>query len=297
MTAAPIPTTYPEGKVLACIDESRYAEGVCDYARWSAGQMDAPLSLLHVIPHPPGGVVDASSNLTGAIGFGARKRLLEELAELDARRSRVAVEQGRHLLAAALERLAGEDLPSIETRQRHGELVDALVALEPETRMFVVGKRGTESEGEHGHLGSHLEQIIRALHRPVLIAQQTFAPPRRMLFAHDGSETARRGVQMVARSPLFRGVPCHVVSAGSDPSRYQPALDEAAEVFGKAGFEVTTAVVPGEPQTALPRYLEEHDVDLLIMGAYGHSRVHRFFLGSTTTEMLERCTVSLMVLR
>ena len=297
MTTSPISTTHPTGKVLACIDESRYAESVCDYARWSAARRGAPLSLLHVIPHPPGGKVDSGNNLSGTIGFGARKRLLEELATLDAKRSRLEMEQGRHLLAAALERLAGEELSSIETRQRHGDLVDSLVALERETRMFVVGKRGADTESEHGHLGSHLEQIIGALHRPVLIAQQSFAPPRRFLFAHDGSATARRGVDMVATSPLLRGTPCHVVSAGSDTKRLGAALDDAKGVFERAGFEVTTAVVPGEPQTALPRYQAEHDIDLLIMGAYGHSRVHRFFLGSTTTEMIRNCTVSLMVLR
>jgi len=297
MTASPFPTTYPAGKVLACIDESRYAESVCDYARWSAARMDAPLSLLHVIPHPPGGKVEAAKNLSGTIGFGARERLLEELATLDAQRARVEVEHGRHLLAAALERLAGEDLSSIETRQRHGELVDALVALEGETRMFVVGKRGEDTESEHGHLGGNLEQIIRALHRPVLISQQSFAPPRRFLFAHDGSATARKGVELVARSPLLRGLPCHVVSVGSDSARLGAAVGEAEKVFARAGFEVSAAVVAGEPQTALPRYQAEHDIDLLIMGAYGHSRVHRFFLGSTTAEMIRRCTSSLMVLR
>jgi nucleotide-binding universal stress UspA family protein len=241
--------------------------------------------------------VDAAKNLSGTIGFGARERLLEELATLDAQRARVEVEHGRHLLAAALERLAGEDLSSIETRQRHGELVDALVALEGETRMFVVGKRGEETESEHGHLGSHLEQIIRALHRPILIAQQSFAPPRRFLFAHDGSATARKGVELVARSPLLRGLPCHVVSVGSDSARLGAAVGEAETIFAEAGFEVSTAVVAGEPQNALPHYQAEHDIDLLIMGAYGHSRVHRFFLGSTTTEMIRRCTSSLMVLR
>lgn len=297
MTTPSLSTTHPGGKVLACIDESRYAESVCDYARWSAGRMDAPLSLLHVIPHPSGGRVDAGKNLSGTIGFGARERLLDKLATLDAQRARVEVEHGRHLLAAALERLAGEELTSIETRQRHGELVDALLALEEETRMFVVGKRGEETESEHGHLGSHLEQIIRALHRPVLIAQQTFTPPVRFLFAHDGSATARKGVELVAASPLLRGLACHVVSVGSDKVRLGAAVGEAQEVFTRAGFEVQTAVVAGEPHTALPAYQVEHDIDLLIMGAYGHSRVHRFFLGSTTAEMIRRCTTSLMVLR
>ncbi len=290
-------TLNPSGKVLACIDESRYAASVCDFGKWSAVRMEVPLSLLHVIPDPPGGTVEAEQNLSGAIGFGARSRLLEELATVDAQRSRLAVEAGRHLLAAALERLGGEELPSVETRQRHGELVDALAALEDETRMFVVGKRGADTEGEHGRLGGHLEQIIRALHRPILIAQQSFAPPRRFLFAHDGSATARRGVGMVAQSPLLRGIPCHVVSVGSDPKRFTSALDEARGVFEDAGFDVTTAVVPGEPQTALPAYEAEHGIDLLIMGAYGDSRVHRFFLGSTTAAMIRSCKVSLMVIR
>lgn len=297
MTESPHSTTNPTGKVLGCIDESRYAESVCDFAHWSATRMEAPLSLLHVIPHPPGGKVDSEQNLSGTIGFGARERLLQELSELDAKRARLEVEHGRHLLEAALERLNAEESGPIETRQRHGDLVDALEALEPETRMFVVGKRGVDTESEHGRLGSHLEQILRTLHRPVLIAQQTFAPPRRFLFAHDGSETARRGVEMVAQSPLLRGIPCHIVTAGSDPKRAHPALEEAKAVFANADFDVTTAVVPGEPQTVLPQYLADHDLDLLIMGAYGHSRVHRFFLGSTTSEMIARCTVSLMVLR
>jgi nucleotide-binding universal stress UspA family protein len=290
-------TLNPGGKVLACIDESRYAESVCDFAKWSAVQMDAPLSLLHVIPHPPGGKVEAEQNLSGTIGFGARERLLEELATLDAQRSRLAVEHGRHLLSAAVERLGAEAADAIETRQRHGELVDALAALEAETRMFVVGKRGADTEAEHGHLGGHLEQIIRTLHRPVLIAQQSFAPPRRFLFAHDGSATATRGVKMVAGSPLLRGIPCHVVAAGSVPTRFTPALEEARRVFEDAGFDVTTAAVPGDPQTALPAYEAEHGIDLLIMGAYGHSRVHRFFLGSTTAAMIRSCKVSLMVIR
>jgi len=297
MNTSPPSTTNLAGKVLACIDESRYAESVCDFGLWSARRMEAPLSLLHVIPDPPGGKADSEQNLSGTIGFGARERLLQELSELDAKRARLEVEHGRHLLAAAVERLDTDQPGAIETRQRHGDLVDALAALESETRMFVVGKRGEDTEAAHGRLGNHLEQILRTLHRPVLIAQQTFAPPQRFLFAHDGSETARRGVAMVAQSPLLQGIPCHVVTAGSDPNRAGPALEEAEAVFTEAGFDVTTAVVPGEPQTVLPSYLADHDLDLLIMGAYGHSRVHRFFLGSTTSEMIARCTVSLMVLR
>ncbi|MEX0632315.1 universal stress protein [Serratia ureilytica] len=39
---------------------------------------------------------------------------------------------------------------------------------------------------------------------------------------------------------------------------------------------------------ALIRYAEENAVDLIVMGAYGHSRLRQFFIGSHTSEMLQR---------
>jgi nucleotide-binding universal stress UspA family protein len=35
-------------------------------------------------------------------------------------------------------------------------------------------------------------------------------------------------------------------------------------------------------------YVEEHKVDLLVMGAYGHSRLREFILGGATESMLTR---------
>ena len=42
-----------ERKVLACVDQSHYADHVTDYAAWAAGRMQAPLELLHVIDRHP----------------------------------------------------------------------------------------------------------------------------------------------------------------------------------------------------------------------------------------------------
>ena len=42
-----------ENKVLACVDQSPFADHVGDYAAWAAARMDAPLELLHVIDRHP----------------------------------------------------------------------------------------------------------------------------------------------------------------------------------------------------------------------------------------------------
>lgn len=281
-------------KVIACIDDSQYAESVCDYAAWSAQRLDAPLSLLHVLDEPG---KSRKQNLSGSIGFGSQEALLEELASLDEQRAKVAMEHGRLTLKAARERAEAQGISGIETRQRHGELVDSLADLEAETRMLVVGKRGADTASAHGHIGSHLEQIIRALHQPILIAQQSFEPPERIMMAFDGSATTRKGVEMVAASPLFRGIPVHLVMVGADIDSNREQLEWARKTLTDAGFDAAASIVAGEPETVLEEYQHAHDIDLLIMGAYGHSRIRHLIVGSTTTAMISKTRISLMVLR
>mgnify|MGYP006195955945 CR=1 FL=1 len=38
-----------DNKVLACVDQSAFADHVTDYAAWAAQRLGAPLELLHVI--------------------------------------------------------------------------------------------------------------------------------------------------------------------------------------------------------------------------------------------------------
>lgn len=282
-------------KVIACIDDSQYAESVCDYAAWGAQRMDAPLSLLHVLDRPHG--EQDKRNLSGAIGFGTQEALLQELAELDERRAKLALEQGKQMLKAAKARVQEQAPGEVETRQRHGELVQTLAELEPETRMLVVGKRGADTASAHGHIGSHLEAIIRVMHKPILVAQQSFQPPQKIMIAYDGSATMNKGVNMVAASPLFKGIPCHLVTVGPDVEATREQLKGAEKVLQNAGFETTTAIIPGDPETALPEYQDAQGIDLLILGAYGHSRIRRLFVGSTTTSVLSRTRTSMMILR
>ena len=53
----------------------------------------------------------------------------------------------------------------------------------------------------------------------------------------------------------------------------------------------------GNPETALPNYIKVYSADLLVMGAYGHSRIRQFIVGSTTTTLLRTSTVPVLVLR
>lgn len=280
--------------VMACIDGSRSALAVCDYAAWASRRLDAPLEFLHVLGKSD---YPVPTDLSGNIGLGSREHLLQELAELDEKRGRLALEQGRLMLEGAKARavVAGVEHPA--SRQRHGELVDTLQELENDIRLLVIGRQGEQGESLGEHIGSHLENVVRTLHRPILVVPTEYREPQRILIAFDGSATMRKGIEMVASSPLFRGLPCHVVMVGADKAESHAQLDWARTTLEQAGFEVTANLRSGQVEEVLCGYREEHAIDLIVMGAYGHSRIREFLVGSTTTHLLRKSTVPLLLLR
>lgn len=280
--------------ITACIDGSDHAMAVCDAAAWAAHRLAAPLTFVHVIDnHAPSG----ESDVSGRIGLGTREHLLEELAELEEKRGRLAQQNGRMMLEAACERARADGVDAPAMRQRNGELVDTLVEIEESIRLLVLGKRGERAASTHDHLGSNLERAIRSLHCPVLITPAVFAAPERILVAFDGSETAHRMVDRIAASALFRGVDCHLVMVGEAGASVRGALQAAETRLAAAVGRVTTTVLTGEVEASLRRYAQASGIDLIVMGAYGHSRIRHLLVGSTTSAMIRYAHVPLLILR
>jgi len=280
--------------VLACIDGSPSAAAVCDCAAWASSTLGAPLTFLHVLDQRR---YPVSGDLSGTLGLGSREYLLEELAALDEKRAKLALEHGRVLLEAACERARQAGVPQADTRQRHGDLADTLSELEDDFRLLVIGRQG-EGSGLFGqHIGSNLESVVRTLHRPILVTTEHFTAPRSVMLAFDGSTTARKGVAMLAASPLFASLPVHLVMVEADTPENRAQLEAAGEGLRCVGFRVELAIRSGEVEPTLHAYQEEKDVDLMVMGAYGHSRIRQFFVGSITTAMIRASRTSLLLLR
>ncbi|WP_459617923.1 universal stress protein [Bordetella sp. 2513F-2] len=282
-------------QVIACIDGTALAEGVCDYAIWATRRLDTDLEFLHVLEsqaeHAP------ISDLSGSIWLGAQESLLRELAELDERRNALAQEQGRKLLDVALQRARAQGAERCDARQRHGDLVETLLELEPDTRLFVLGQHAEPVQPSRLMPDHRLEAAVRALRRPILVASAAFREPASFMVAYDGSATSRKTVEMVSRSPLLAGLPAHLVMAGGDAGTAEAALEPARAELAQAGFDTRASHVPGEPAEALAGYAQTHGIDLLAMGAYGHSRIRHLVLGSTTTAILSRVRLPVIILR
>lgn len=283
-----------EPRVMACIDGSGAAVAVCDYAAWASQRLQAPLELLHVLDHSQS---SAHADFSGTIGLGSREHLLVELAELDEKRGRLLREQGKSMLEAGVQRVRADGVAAPLTRQRHGELVDTLRELESEIRLLVMGRKGEVSDSLAKHVGSHLESVIRTLHKPILVATGEFSVPRKLMLAFDNSPSTRKALDMLTESSLFAGLPIHLLMVGSDNLDARSGLDAAQQRLQQAGFSVTSMLRDGEVEPVLQAYQREQGIDLIVMGAYGHSRIRQFLVGSTTTGMLRNAQCPLLLLR
>jgi len=281
-------------KIVALVDNSIYSASVCEHAAWLAPRCAVGVALVHVMgPHENNGDPDHP----GAVRLGARSALQQELAVLDAQRAELVARRGEAVLADARSLLARAGVNGVTTTLHQGTLIEAVAAQGPDAAMIVIGKRSETAEQATGHFGSNIERIRRATSTPVLVAARAFTPIAKVLVAFDGGLSAIAAIDHIAQSPLYAGLAVDVISVGPATAGLRKGLADAKARLAAAGIVAETGVIPGAPETALIRLVNEANFDLVVLGAYGPSRLASRIIGATTTALIHSCKASVMLIR
>lgn len=282
-------------RIITLIDGSAYSDSACDHAAWVSRKTGFGIDLLHVIDHRPGrsGPVNLSGNLT----LGARSELLEKLTKHDEEGARLARERGRLIVEAAKARLEGQGLTGIRTKLRNGDLLEAVHEVEDEARVIIIGKRGEHADFAKLHLGSNLERVVRSAHRPVLVTSRAFREPRRATIAFDTGPSVAKAVDHIARGKLFAGMDIRLLHVGEATAELVAAMEAACARLREAGYEAAFETLAGDPDAVFTQKAAEGEIEFLVMGAYGHSRLRNLIIGSTTTQLIRSCTVPVLLFR
>jgi nucleotide-binding universal stress UspA family protein len=282
-------------KILTCTDGSVYAPSIYDHTAWAATRLEASVHVLHMLdPHRE--KADAS-DLSGSIGPDSGEHLLKELVALEETKNRVARERGKIILESAKAALLDKGVTSVSVEQQHGELVESVTAMESAADLVVMGKRGEHADFASLHLGTNLERVIRASIRPVLVASRKFEPIAKFLIAYDGGDSVGKAIRFAIEQPLLKGLSCHLLRAGKIDANAEWYLQEAAGKLQAAGYAVTVQALSGHPEEVIAGAVKQEGVQLLVMGAYGHSRIRNLIVGSTTTAMVRTCPVPILMFR
>ena len=282
-------------KMLAFIDGSIYSDSVCDHVIWAAAGDQFDVSLFNVIEVTSD--IDVPSNFSGSLGAEAKNKLLSELSELDQKRAKLAQKKGRLVLELSRERLIQGGLRKVETHLRTGDFVTTVTEYQDNSDLIIMGKRGEAADFAKLHLGSNLERLIRSTNKPVLVAARSFKPIKKILVAFDGGRSSYGAIDYIASNKPYSELKCLIVIVGEEGSRGYTQAIHAENLLKKGAVDYTFFHERGEPEKVISDYVEKHGVDLLVMGAYGHSRIRNLIIGSTTTQMIRSCLVPVLLFR
>ncbi len=278
-------------KLLVCTDGSSYAHVCCEFAAWLANRTGAAIEVLYVTDLRQF-EVPLVADLSGSLGIQPYQAILGQLQDLESKKARVVLDD-----AAKVFELAGLS-DRLTTTHKTGLLVDCLSDYEGSEDLVMLGKRGENANFATEHLGSTMERVVRASGRPCLVTSRSFQEPRRVLVAYDGGESCRRAVEFLSKSEILRDLDVHIVTVVAHlEDEALKHLREAEKTMRDGGFSPICQMLHGDTEEAISSYVSTNHIGLLVMGAYGHSRIRYLIIGSTTTEMIRTCKVPVLLFR
>lgn len=280
--------------LLLCTDGSDYSQVCAQYAAFLAEKYPFAVRAVYVTDLRQF-EVPLISDLSGSLGIQPYQDMMGQLKEMEEAKAKVIEENTRAVFK-------GHPMEeNVSFVHRTGLLVDALEEVEKSADLVLLGKRGENVDFATEHLGSTMERVVRASRKPCLVTSRSFQPLSRILLAYDGGKSARKALEFISRHPYFKTLPLHLVLVVEDPSgedRATERLREAESYLQEQGVSSPVCqLLYGTPEDTIAQYVIDEDIDFLVMGAYGHSRIRHLFIGSTTTEMIRRCKIPVLLFR
>jgi nucleotide-binding universal stress UspA family protein len=157
--------------------------------------------------------------------------------------------------------------------------------------VVIIGRVGERAAEKNKPIGSNVENFIRGANCTVITVGEHFEPPKRFIFAYEYSPTCQKMLQRIAQSDLLKKLQCHLLYVGDHPEM----LAEPEKYLKDAGLDVIPIYRYGDVAQNILEYQREHDIQLIVLGAFSHSKIHQFFLGSITTTIFRNANVPLLV--
>ena len=277
--------------ILACTDGSEHGDAASDYAITLARQLKARLCGLHVLDSRmlEGPLMADISGWLGAEPFSAQLTHFRQLME----------QKGAAVMASFQTRCAAQGVPA-EVKVCTG--LPARVILEEEARaeLVVLGQQGEHAEWTGDLAGSTVERVTRHSLKPCLVTPIAFQPVTKILAGYDGSGHASRALHEAIELAAALAVPLVILVAAENADEVGPAHEKAEDAMKLARAHECIAaqlVVEGDPGEQLQLKARELGCNLIVIGAYGHSRIRAMILGSTTHQLIAHSQQPVMLVR
>ncbi len=276
--------------ILVGTDGSEYSKTACSYAFYLAGLLNARVTGIHVLDSRmlEAPMMVDNTGWIGAETFGDQLHLFREITE-----------KKGEAVSEAFNRLAESSGVEAPFRLCMGHPPSVILAEESDADLVIVGQKGEDAPWIGGMIGSTAERIARQSSKPCLVTPAAFHPITRILAAYDGSDHAREALIMAVDLAKTNHQELIMISVadGIPVDRNRRIADEGLALIQSYGITANVITESGDVRDRILAAIEEYECDLLFLGAYGHGRIREMILGSTTTQLIARAKIPVLLLR
>ena len=275
--------------ILIPTDGSEYGRTAIDFGVYIAKKLEAQLIGLHVIDI---GLMRGPvfSDISGSIGLPPYQEFLPVIeAGLDGRAETV--------LKAFRERCEAAGLHP-ETVKAVGVIDETIIEEGKKTDWILLAQRGENFHlAKGGILGSTAELVVRNSGKPVMVTPKTYQDIESMALAYDGSPPAHNALKLAVNLSEKAAWPLTIICITEDQAaadRLHKKIETYLEPFQ---IDCETIIIRGKDNREIIKFIQEGSVELLVMGAYGHNRLRQLFIGSTTSDVIQKSRIPVLLTR
>lgn len=279
--------------ILLCIDGSTYARTAAEYARQIAVKMRTSVKALHV---EDARILESPilADLAGSMGAQPYLALAPQIQEM-LRNKSVQIGKGMEELFQG----SGVDF---SFRSAAGRLAATVLEEETASDLVILGKRGEHEQDDDqlDMLGPSIEWIVRRSVKPCMVTPWRYREIERVAVAYDGSAHSASAVKKAMQLVKGMGLSLSLVTVrpvGDAVPPWQTILEEGRNIVSEEGVECQTHLAHGHADEEILQFVNDAEIDLLVMGAYGHTRIREFLMGSTTFQVLLRAQIPIYLIR
>lgn len=264
--------------IIALLDDPEHIQVVLDTSIWVAGRMKSPIGLLHSCPsnHRKQAV-----DYSGCLTIDNEEQMLNDFSDEEYQQNLALKDSGKQLLAKA-QAYCAEHYCKQQTYplQRQCSIDESFDYIDNQAELIITAPKLT--------CKTTFANVLRHSHCPVLVTHSPFKTPESALLAFDNKETCHRLLDWVSKSPIARNMCIHIVMVGKENTQNCDAIREAYAKLTQAGIKCKKKLLDQrDVASALLYYQKENQLDMLMSGAFGQSRLREWLKGSETEKLLD----------
>ncbi len=187
---------------------------------------------------------------------------------------------------------------SFETKKPIGKISQVIIEEGQNADLIVMARKGEHFHlKEGGLLGSVAEAVVRNSGKPVIVTPENFIEIESMAIAYDGSEPAKKALKFSVDFSENTAWPLTAIIINSDSKKAAALADEIEDSLEDRSADCAIVTLQGKETEEIINYIKEGAVELMAMGAFGHNRLRSLIMGSTTSHVIQKSTVPVLLTR